>query len=84
MLKYQPRHRRGRLAPTVPMAFYISETKSKANPQQRINKCEHENNGQEILDNRKLHLDLFVLHGHYYLTDGRCLQGNGTGLLKGH
>jgi hypothetical protein len=47
------------------MAMIISESKGKANPHDGINKRKEENNGQEILDNRELGLNVFVVHGGY-------------------
>jgi hypothetical protein len=47
------------------MAMIISESEGKANPHERINEREQENNGEKILDNRELGLDVFVVHGGY-------------------
>ena len=47
------------------MAMIISETESETNPHDRINEREQENNGEKILDNCELGLDVFVVHGGY-------------------
>jgi hypothetical protein len=47
------------------MAMIISETESESNPHERINEREQENNGEKILDNCELGLDLVVVHGDY-------------------
>jgi len=47
------------------MAMIISETESKSNPHDGINERKQENNGEKILDNRELGLDVFVVHGGY-------------------
>jgi len=45
------------------MAMIISETESESNPHDGINEREQENNGEKILDNCELGLDLVVVHG---------------------
>ena len=47
------------------MAMIISETESESNPHERINEREQKNNGEKILDNCELGLDVFVVHGDY-------------------
>ena len=45
------------------MVSILSETEGETNKKQGIKKREHENNSEKILDNCKLGLDVFVVHG---------------------
>jgi hypothetical protein len=47
------------------MVSIVSESEGKANPHERINEREQENNREKILDNCKLGLDVVVVHGGY-------------------